>query len=149
MAVLRESVEMESRADLMAVAGNFGEAAALMNRANRIRRQQFGPFDPNALRDLFTINDGDKQGVAVRARTYLDNYTKTGGILQGRADAIDKGVKLLKDEIKRWEEEILPKREERLRAQFLNLEKSMSTLQNQGNWMSQQIKSLGGFSQNQ
>jgi flagellar hook-associated protein 2 len=105
--------------------------------------------NPNALRDLFTMNDGDKQGVAVRARTYLDNYTKTGGILQGRADAIDKGVKLLKDEIKRWEEEILPKREERLRAQFLNLEKSMSTLQNQGNWMSQQIKSLGGFSQNQ
>ncbi|MDF2628944.1 MAG: flagellar hook-associated 2 domain protein [Symbiobacteriaceae bacterium] len=99
--------------------------------------------NPNALRDLFTINDGDKQGVAVRARTYLDNYTKTGGILQGRADALDKGVQLLKDQIKRWEEQILPKREERLRAQFLNLEKSMSTLQNQGNWMSQQIKSLG------
>lgn len=105
--------------------------------------------NPNALRDLFTKNDGDKQGVAVRARAYLDNYTKTGGILQGRAEAIDKGVQLLKDQIKRWEEQILPKREERLRNQFLNLEKSMSTLQNQGNWMSQQIKSLGGFSNNQ
>lgn len=101
--------------------------------------------NPSAMRDLF---NKETTGVANRARAYLDNYTKTGGILLGRADAIDKGVEDIKKQITRWETQILPSREERLRNQFLNLEKAMSTLQNQGNWMSQQIKSLSGPSQN-
>ncbi|HYF93327.1 MAG TPA: flagellar filament capping protein FliD [Symbiobacteriaceae bacterium] len=95
--------------------------------------------NPSAMRDLFTASG---KGVAVRAREYLDNYTKTGGILQGRADSIDKGVELIKKQITRWEEQILPVREQRLRDQFLGLEKAMSTLQNQGNWLSAQLKSL-------
>lgn len=97
--------------------------------------------NPDAMRNLF---NKEGTGVASRARAYLDNYTKTGGILQGRADAIDKGVDIIKKQITRWEEQILPAREQRLRNQFLNLEKAMSTLQNQGNWLSQQIKSLSG-----
>ena len=98
--------------------------------------------NPDALRAMFTVNTDKAQGVAVRARAYLDNYTRADGILTGRATAIQKGVDDIKAQIKRWEEQILPKREERLRAQFLGLEKAMSSLQNQGNWLSQQIKSL-------
>ena len=48
---LRESVELESRADLFAAACDFREAAHLMRQANAIRRREFGAFDPNELRE--------------------------------------------------------------------------------------------------
>lgn len=101
--------------------------------------------NPDAMRALFHAESADPEarGVAVRARAYLDNHTKTGGILLGRADSVDKGVELIKKQITRWEEQILPAREQRLRDQFLGLEKAMASLQNQGNWISAQIKSLG------
>jgi hypothetical protein len=49
--LLRESVELERRSDLMAHACNFGEASRLMRQANRIREREFGRFDPNELRE--------------------------------------------------------------------------------------------------
>lgn len=98
--------------------------------------------NPTAVRNLFNADTSTSKGMAVRARAYLDNYTKTGGILLGRADSIDKGVKLLKDDIERWNKTILPAREQHLRDQFLALEKAMSSLTNQGNWLSSQLKSL-------
>ena len=49
---LRQSVDLENRADLMAVSGDFREAAWLMKKANEIRRANFGPYSINELRDL-------------------------------------------------------------------------------------------------
>jgi hypothetical protein len=50
---LRESVDLENRADLMAAACHFGEASRLMSHANAIRKRAFGPgLGPNELRDL-------------------------------------------------------------------------------------------------
>lgn len=49
---LRESIDLEDKSDLMAVACNFGEASALMKQANRIRERHFGKLDPNELRRL-------------------------------------------------------------------------------------------------
>ncbi|HWI65646.1 MAG TPA: flagellar filament capping protein FliD [Symbiobacteriaceae bacterium] len=102
--------------------------------------------NPDAVRSLFSLSTAGSKGVAVRAKEYLSNYTRTDGILTGRAAAVDKSVEEMKAQIKRWEEQILPKREERLRNQFLGLEKAMSSLQNQGNWLSQQVKSLSSGS---
>lgn len=98
--------------------------------------------NPNGLREMFIREDAENPGMATRMVAYLDNYTRTDGILPGQVKAIDKGVELLKQRITRFEEQILPKREAALRKQFVNLEKSMSLYQNQGNWLSSQIKSL-------
>lgn len=105
--------------------------------------------DPLAVQKLFdtTGADSSKQGVAVRLKSYLDNYTRTDGILAGEAKALDKSIALVKDKIAWWNEQELPAKEAQLRRQFLNLEKAMSTFQNQGNWLSSQIKSLGTSSQ--
>jgi hypothetical protein len=52
LGALRKSVSLEERADLLAATGNFVEAAALMKEANRVRQGQFGPWNPNELRDF-------------------------------------------------------------------------------------------------
>jgi hypothetical protein len=52
---LRESIALEDRADLMASACQFGDAAYYMKQANRIRERQFGRLDPNRLRALTAI----------------------------------------------------------------------------------------------
>jgi hypothetical protein len=51
MVELRESVALESQADLMAAACRFGDASRLMRQVNAIRRRAFGSFDPNELRE--------------------------------------------------------------------------------------------------
>jgi hypothetical protein len=48
---LRESVELENRADLCAAACNFREASRLMKAANAIRSRHFGKLDPRELRE--------------------------------------------------------------------------------------------------
>lgn len=105
--------------------------------------------DPLALRQLFVREgDGDSnRGVAVRLSAYLENYTRSDGILAGQAKALDKSVDLIKQRITRFQDQTLPAKEKYLRAQFIALEKAMSTMQSQGNWLSAQVKSLGTASQ--
>jgi flagellar hook-associated protein 2 len=105
--------------------------------------------DPLQVQKLFdaTGDTQGKQGVAVRLASYLDNYTRTDGILAGEAKALDKSIDLIKKRITWYQEQELPAKEAQLRKQFLNLEKAMSTFQNQGNWLSGQIKSLSSNSQ--
>jgi flagellar hook-associated protein 2 len=104
--------------------------------------------DPLKVRALFsqTSEKPEELGVAVRLGAYLNNYTRTDGILPGEAKALDKSVEEIKKKITWWQEVSLPKKEQHLRAQFLALEKSMSTFQNQGNWLSGQIKGLASWS---
>lgn len=98
--------------------------------------------NPNAIRDLFNRNEAGGKGLAVRTVEWLDNYTKTGGLLLGQATVLDKAVAQFKARIQVYDEQILPVREERLRSQFTALEKTLSTFQNQGAWLSEQIKGL-------
>ena len=51
-AILRQSVDLENRADLHAYACQFGPASRLMKEANRLRESVLGKGDPNTLRDL-------------------------------------------------------------------------------------------------
>ncbi|HYI43708.1 MAG TPA: hypothetical protein VD768_08820 [Sphingomicrobium sp.] len=56
-------MDLEARADLMAAACQFGEAAELMRRANALRSAAFGRgLDPNELRALAHSALGPAQG---------------------------------------------------------------------------------------
>lgn len=98
--------------------------------------------DPTAVRDLFTLNSGPNMGIAVRAEAWLSDYTKSGGLVLGKAEASDDLKKSVQDQIDRWNNQILPMKEERLRKQFNALDVAMSSLQSQGSWLDQQIRSL-------
>lgn len=103
--------------------------------------------NPGAVRDLFTVNTVDSEGksvkgLALRTAEWLDNYTKTGGILLGQATTVDAEVTRMKDRIKAFDEQIAPLREKRLRNQFTALELAMSKFQNQGDWLAGQLNSL-------
>lgn len=97
---------------------------------------------PTSVRDLFTINDGSDKGIAVRTEEWLKDYTKKGGLVLGRVDTTDKQIKTLKDQIDNWNNVILPMKEQRLRKQFAALDAAMTSLQNQGNWLQQQLASM-------
>lgn len=77
---LRESIVLEDRADLMASACQFGDAAYYMKQANRIREQQFGRHDPNRLRALTAI--------AMEARQGTDPQGLDGEAATARAEGI-------------------------------------------------------------
>lgn len=98
--------------------------------------------NPQAVMSLFTLDDGTNKGVAVRTEEWLKSYTKTGGIVLNQVNSRDSEVERLKSRIAYFDETLLPMKEQRLRNQFVSLEKAMSTFQNQGNWLSMQISSM-------
>lgn len=98
-----------------------------------------------AVRDLFTLNSGSDKGIAVRTEMWLDDYTKSKGLILTKVESMDDQKKDIQDQIDRWNNIILPMKEERLRKQFNALDAAMSSLQNQGSWMEQQINSLIGM----
>ncbi len=98
--------------------------------------------DPDAVAKLFTLDDGTGKGVAVRLEEWLEAYTKSGGLVLNRAEMLDQNVKDIEERIAYFDEVILPMKEKRLRDQYIALEKAMAMFQNQGDWLSQQIKSL-------
>lgn len=100
--------------------------------------------DSAAVRDLFTLNSGPDQGIAVRTEAWLSDYTKSGGLVLAKAEASDTMKKSIQDQIDRWNNLILPMKEDRLRKQFTALDKAMALMQSQGSWMDQQIKSMSG-----
>lgn len=100
--------------------------------------------DPTAVRDLFTLNSGSNMGIAVRTEMWLDDYTKAKGLILTKVESMDDLKKDVQDQIDRWNNIILPMKEERLRKQFSALDAAMTSLQNQGSWMEQQINSLVG-----
>ena len=102
--------------------------------------------DPASVKKLLTGSDGTTKGIAIRATEWLDNYTRSGGILPGLTETLEKSAASIKERITNFETQILPMRENRLRAQFTALEKAMATYQNQGTWLSGQIKSLASSS---
>lgn len=103
--------------------------------------------DPDMVKDLFTkdVEGNPDKGIAVRLESWLNDYTSSGGSILSKATSLDDEIEDMKDKITRWDETILPLREQRLRTQFVALEKAMSTFQSQGNWLSSQLSSLASF----
>lgn len=98
--------------------------------------------NPEAVMNLFTLDDGTNQGIAVRTEEWLQSYTKTGGVVLNQVKSRDSEAERLKSRIAYFDQTLLPMKEQRLRNQFISLEKAMSTFQNQGNWLSMQISSM-------
>lgn len=98
--------------------------------------------DPEAIRQLFTADDGGNKGVAVRLEEWLQGYTRSGGLVLSKAGSLESEISRMKERVTRFEEVYLPMKEQRLRNQFIALEKAMSTFQGQGDWLSMQINSL-------
>lgn len=98
--------------------------------------------NPDAVMKLFTMDDGANKGVAVRTLDWLQNYTRTGGLVLNQVTTLDKQVDDIKERISYYDDVILPMKEERLRKQFNGLEKAMNMFQSQGQWLSQQLASL-------
>lgn len=85
-AALRESVELESRADLLAACCHFGEASDLMKRANKTRREAFGPWTVNELRDFTMMAlDNAKAMEARRAETPKSGSVHDSAVPKGFA----------------------------------------------------------------
>lgn len=85
-------------------------------------------------------------GVAARAKRFIEPYIRSGtGIVPGRQKMFSDQVKGLTKDIESFEAR-LKLREAALVRQFTNLEKALSTFNNQGAWLASQIAQLGSFS---
>lgn len=97
--------------------------------------------DPDAVAGLFQASSGG-EGVAVRTEQWLGDYTRSNGVLLRKAESIDTSVKRVQERIRQYDEIILPKREQTMRARFDALERVLATLQGQGSWLSAQLSGL-------
>src|SRR5690554_663319 len=87
------------------------------------------------------------QGLGANVKSVLDGWTKPKGFMDTRLETYDMQIKTREDDILRAEKR-LERREERLWLQFAAMEKALSSLQNQGNWLAGQINNLPGYTGN-
>lgn len=87
-------------------------------------------------------------GIFHNLETYVRDFTRAGdGILTEKDKSYDKQIKDLKEQAEKMEYR-LELRQERLVSQFVALERALSTMQSQGNWLTSQIGQLNNmFSQ--
>jgi len=96
--------------------------------------------DPNAVRDLFTLSDG----VASKIFDRLEVLTEDKGFFDSRTTALTKTMDDMDDQIERMEIR-LEKREETLMLQFAALERSLSAMQSQSSWLTQQLNWMSSY----
>lgn len=132
----------------LGMAGITGERFSEGNALSRKLRFDEARFrealgkDSDAVRRLFAEPEGTGRGVAVRAEEWLQGYTRSGGLVPGRAGTLEAEMARIKERVARYEEVLLPMKEKRLRDQFTALEKALASFQGQGDWLSMQINSL-------
>lgn len=110
--------------------------------------------DPLAVKELlFGKGEGADQaeaagGILGKMEGYIRDFTKAGdGILSEKDKAYDKRIADLKRQVERMEDR-LEMRENRLYAQFTAMEKALSTIYAQGDWLTTQLSQLNNmFSQ--
>lgn len=92
-------------------------------------------------------DDGDSfDGVAIRLDNYLDMLLQTNtGLIPEKVDMYETMINDIDEQIESMEER-LTLREEQLRNEFTAMEKALSEMQSQGNWLMMQIASLGSVS---
>ena len=101
--------------------------------------------DPTSVQNLFMkAGSGSDAGVAVRIKEQMETLTKFDGLVDikiGSSGSLTREITNMNAQIKRMEEQ-LEMRESRLWRQFTSMEKALSTLKNQGSWLSSQLASL-------
>lgn len=97
---------------------------------------------------ILEIEAYESSGVLYNLEQYVRDFTRAGdGILTEKDKSYDKQIKDLKEQAEKMDYR-LQLRQERLVSQFVALEKALSTMQSQGNWLTSQIGQLNNmFSQ--
>lgn len=98
--------------------------------------------DPDGVEKLFTLSDGANKGFVVKTLETLESYTRVTGTLLGEATSLERQATDTKARVDRWDNDVAPLKEKRLRDQFIALEKAMSVFQSQGSWLSAQLSGL-------
>lgn len=84
----------------------------------------------------------ENSGVFYNLEQYIRDFTRSGdGILTEKDKSYDKQIKDLKNQAEKMEQR-LEMRQERISAQFVALEKALSSMQSQGNWLTAQLGQL-------
>ncbi|BDG61735.1 flagellar filament capping protein FliD [Caldinitratiruptor microaerophilus] len=140
-------------------ADDFGKSGKLQIDETRLRAAlESNPADVAALFSQSTDVNGDgkvtsdEQGAAVRLSSLLDSYTTSAtrsvngitvktGIIPAQLDELQR---VIDDYDRRMEafQQLLGRKEETLRRQFLAMETALATLQNQATYLAQQLASL-------
>ncbi|MDN5364598.1 MAG: flagellar hook-associated protein 2 [Eubacteriales bacterium] len=94
----------------------------------------------------YFVSSGSAAGVAVRLKYTLDRFVRSGGFIDNRIGSngsLTKEIENLSRQMERFEER-LAAREEELWRQFTALEKLLSTMMNQSQWLAGQLNQLMG-----
>ena len=67
---------------------------------------------------------------------------KSDGIIPGREDMLNNQVEYLEESIEDYQERV-DMRMETMKQQFIEMEKTISSLNSQGSWLQSQINSMG------
>ena len=110
--------------------------------------------DPLAVKELLykvtTVEENGEQvtknsGIFLNLESYIRDFTRAGdGILTEKDKSYDRQIKDLKDQVEKMEYR-LGLRQERLVSQFVALEKALSSMQSQGNWLTAQVGQLNSM----
>jgi flagellar hook-associated protein 2 len=117
----------------------FSQAGRLSLDETRLR-ERFSA-NPSAFREFFAGDRGFGQAVG----NYLQTLIAAGqGAIPSRERGLEQTIQLLDGQVRRFNER-LGQREEQLLRQFTALERALSGMQSQGEWLSGQLRTLGGF----
>lgn len=98
--------------------------------------------NPQAAKDFFAINDGDKKGIAVTINEQLNYLTRpVDGIITGRLQSFDSRIRDIEKQIQ-IKEDRLEDVEKNYWAKFTTMEKALSTMYNQSQWLSAQLTQI-------
>jgi len=120
-------------------ARGFNQAGKL--RLDEARLQERFAADPQAFRELFAGERGFGQGVG----NYLQSVLAAGrGVIPSREGGLEQTIRVLDGQVERFNERLIL-REQQLLRQFTALERALSGMQSQGEWLTGQLQTLGGF----
>ncbi len=101
--------------------------------------------NPEAVRDLFTLDEDDSQGAAHRLSDRIEGHIRAGGTIENREESLSREIDRIDDRIQR-EERNMENREERLRERFARMEVALYESQQQLQEVMGMTQQLGGTS---
>ena len=100
--------------------------------------------NPDAVRDLFAINEDDRKGIAVNIEKQLHYLTRPiDGIITTRLKGFDGMIRDIDNQIENRESR-LEDVERNYWAKFTAMERALSTMYNQSQWLTNQLAQLSG-----
>ncbi len=121
--------------------GTLEEAKAGKLRLDEAKLNSALESDPEAVRELFFAADPALTGIGEAMEADLGLWLDAGGVLSSRDDTLSAQQKRLDDQIAAWQR-ILDHREKVLIERFVNSERLLLYLQQQGQYLQQRLSLL-------